>query len=418
MRRTLLIAKREYLEQIHGRAFLFSTLALPLLVFALIGASYLNAPKQGMGRHVAIASNNAALAGEVRRQLLADGYIKFTVDVAAPTTEEERTALLKEVETKALDGLLAIDTADGSSAGAITASYTTRASLDEASGEGLRTAVNHAVVHERLIAGGMKPADAHAMQAYVAIKDFQLNKDGKVEKSVESGIYAKVTTMAFLISMPILLYGMNMARAIIEEKTSRIFEVMLAIAKPDDLLAGKLLGVGAVGLTQIVIWVGSATLFLSSALAASLLTGDFAFHFSWIEGVLFPVYFVLGFALFSALFSGLAATCETSQDLQMFGPLAAIPVWISFGMLTVLFKDPNSVWVVAASIFPFTSPYVMIPRMGLQMPPLWQFAASIGLLILSIWGVLWFSSRLYRVGILMYGKRATLPEIVRWLRYS
>ena len=136
MRRTLLIAKREYLEQIHGRAFLFSTLALPLLVFALIGASYLNAPKQGMGRHVAIASNNAALAGEVRRQLLADGYIKFTVDVAAPATEEERTALLKEVETKALDGLLAIDTADGSSAGAITASYTTRASLDEASGGG------------------------------------------------------------------------------------------------------------------------------------------------------------------------------------------------------------------------------------------------------------------------------------------
>jgi len=224
--------------------------------------------------------------------------------------------------------------------------------------------------------------------------------------------------MAFLISMPILLYGMNMARAIIEEKTSRIFEVMLAVAKPDDLLAGKLLGVGAVGLTQISIWVASATAFMSSALAASLLTGNLALHFSWVEGVLFPVYFVLGFALFSALFSGLAATCETSQELQMYMPLAAVPVWISFGMLTVVFKDPNSIWVVAASIFPFTSPYVMVPRIGLQMPPVWQIAASIALLVLTIWAVLWFSSRLYRVGILMYGKRATLPEIVRWLRYS
>jgi ABC-2 type transport system permease protein len=418
MRNVLLIAKREYREQIHGRAFLFSTLLLPLLVFALIGASYLNAPKPGMGRHVAIASNNADLAAEVRRQLLADGYIKFSVDVTAPATEEDRAALLKQVDAKTLDGLLVLDTSDGSSTGAINATYTTRSSLDESSGEGLRGAVNRGAAHERLIAGGMKPADADAMQTYVAIKNLQLNKNGKADRRDETGIYAKVTALAFLVSMPILLYGMNMARAIIEEKTSRIFEVMLAIAKPDDLLAGKLLGVGAMGLTQIAIWVGSATLFMSSALAASLLTGNFAIHFSWIEGVLFPVYFVLGFALFSALFSGLAATCETSQDLQMFGPLAAIPVWISFGMLPLLFRDPNSIWVVAASIFPFTAPYVMIPRIGMQTPPLWQIAASIGLLVLTIWAVLWFSSRLYRVGILMYGKRATLPELLRWLRYS
>ena len=150
----------------------------------------------------------------------------------------------------------------------------------------------------------------------------------------------------------------------------------------------------------------------------ALLTGDFALHFSLAEGLLFPVYFLLGFFLYSAFFSGLASTCETAQELQMYTPLAALPIWISFGMLAVVFKDPNSVWVVAASLFPFTAPYVMIPRMGLQMPPLWQIATSIALLILSIWAVLWFSSRLYRIGILMYGKRATLPEIVRWLRYS
>jgi len=88
------------------------------------------------------------------------------------------------------------------------------------------------------------------------------------------------------------------------------------------------------------------------------------------------------------------------------------------GLLPVLLKDPNSVWSVAATLCPFTAPYIVLPRMGLETVPLWQLVASIVLLILTIWAMLWFSSRLYRVGILMYGKRATLPELLRWLRYS
>ena len=154
-----------------------------------------------------------------------------------------------------------------------------------------------------------------------------------------------------------------------------------------------------------------------SPIAAAVLTGDFAIHFSWVEGMLFPVYFVLGYLLFSALFAGLAATCETEQELQMYMPLAAVPVWLSFGLILLIINDPNSVWSVAASLFPPTAPIVMFLRMASQTPPAWQFAVSIALLILSIWATLWFSSRLYRVGILMYGKRATLPELLRWLRY-
>jgi ABC-2 type transport system permease protein len=173
-----------------------------------------------------------------------------------------------------------------------------------------------------------------------------------------------------------------------------------------------------VGLTQIAIWVLASILVLGSSLAAPLISGDFSLRFSWTLSLLFPVYFVLGFALFSAIFSGLAATCETSQDLQKFMPLAIIPLYMGMGALPLLLKDPNSVWSIAASLFPLTSPYVMLPRVELQMPPVWQIGASIGLLLLTIWGALWFSSRLYRIGILMYGKRATLPEILRWLRYS
>jgi ABC-2 type transport system permease protein len=223
--------------------------------------------------------------------------------------------------------------------------------------------------------------------------------------------------MALLLSMTTMIYGMNVARSIIQEKTSRIFEVMLSAAKPSDLLAGKLIGVGAVGLTQIAIWVVAAA-GIGTAFAAPLLAGKLDLHFSWVEGVLFPVYFVLGYLLYASLFAGLAASCETEQELQMYTPLAALPIWLSFALIVMVVNNPNSILSIAASMFPPTAPIIMMLRLGSQRPPDWQFAASIALMILSIWAVLWVSARLYRVGILMYGKRATIPELLRWLRYS
>ena len=415
MRNILLIAKREYLEQIRGRAFLFSTILVPLLIVALLGWSAYTNRNANAGKHIAIASDNAPLANAIRRLMLDDTAAKNTDDVIAPASEQDRASLLKLVHSKAIDGMFSINT---SSAGTITATYTSLASGDFVNLSGMRSALNHAVANQRLIASGVKQADADAALKSVSIDPLQLDKDGRIAKTKGASPFFKALIMALLLSMPIMLYGLDMARAIIEEKTSRIFEVMLSVTRADDLLAGKMVGVGAVGLTQIAIWMIAAMLFMGSALAATALTGDFAIHFSWMEGLLFPVYFMLGFALFSAMFSGLAATCETSQDLQKFMPLAIIPLYLCMGLLPVLLKDPNSVWAVAASLCPLTAPYIVLPRMGMATVPLWQLAASIGLLILSIWGVLWCSSRLYRVGILMYGKRATLPELVRWLRYS
>jgi ABC-2 type transport system permease protein len=415
MRNIFLVAKREYQEQIRGRAFIVSTVLVPLIMVALMAWGSFTESKAASGKHVAIIAQSKALADEVRRRMLDDQYAKFTVDVVAPATQQQRDALRNQIQSKAIDGVLAIDT---SSAGEITASYTSLASGGFVNLGGMSSALNHAVANERLLASGVKQADVDAALKSVSIETFQLNKDGKIGESNGASPFLKAMMMILLLSMPIMLYGLDMARAIIEEKTSRIFEVMLAIARPDDLLAGKMLGVGAVGLTQIAIWTIAATLFFGSALAATALSGDFSLHFSWMEGLLFPIYFLLGFALFSAMFSGLAATCETSQDLQKFMVLAIIPLYLSMGLIMVLLKDPNSVWSVAATLCPLTSPYIVLPRMGMTTVPLWQLAVSILLLILSIWAMLWFSSRLYRVGILMYGKRATLPELLRWLRYS
>jgi ABC-2 type transport system permease protein len=415
MHNVLLIARREYLEQIRGRAFKLSTVLLPLLIAGLLAASYFTGRNASTGKHVVIAADSAPLANFVRGQLLEDKDARLTVDAAAPASAQDRAALLDRVKSKSIDGLLSIET---DSAGTTTATYTSQSAGDFTFIEMLKNALNHGLVHERLIANGIKRAEADTLLEQVTIDTLQVNKEGKASRSNGTAAFQKAFGMAFLLTMPILLYGMDMARSIIEEKSSRIFEVMLAIARPDDLLAGKLLGVGAVGLTQIAIWVAAATLLAGSSLAASLLTGDFAIHFSLAEGILFPVYFLLGFFLYSAFFSGLAATCETAQELQMYMPMAAVPVWVSFGILPYILSNPDSAWAIAASLFPPTAPFVMLPRMGLGTPPLWQFAASIGLMILTIWAVLWFSSRLYRVGILMHGKRATLPELMRWLRYS
>jgi ABC-2 type transport system permease protein len=415
MHNILLIARREYLEQIRGRAFKFSTVLVPLLIAVLLGASYFTGRNAGAGKHVAIAADSAPLANDIRRQMLDDKDAKFTVDVVAPATQEDRAALLKLVQSKAIDGLFSIES---SSTGAPAATYTSQSSGDFVTKDQLETALNRGLVNERLTASGMKQAEADALLKEVSIETLQVNKEGKAARSNGMAAFYKAMAMAVLLTMPILLYGMDMARSVIEEKSSRVFEVMLSVARPDDLLTGKLIGVGAVGLTQIAIWVIAAALLTGSALAAPLLSGDLALHLSWAEGLLFALYFVLGFFLYSAFFSGLAATCETAQELQMYMPLAVVPVWLSFGILPFLLNNPSSVWAIAASLFPLTAPFVMVPRMGLETPPLWQFAVSISLMILNIWAVLWFSSRLYRVGILMYGKRATLPELLRWLRYS
>ena len=270
MRNTLLIAKREYLEQIRGRAFKISTIAMPLIIAALLGYSHYMDRKANTGKHIAIVAEDAALANQVRQQLLDDKDAQYKVDVNAPANSEQRASLQEQVHAKALDGVLAIDSSNPDK---ISATFTSLSVADVSENGGLQNALNRGVINERMIGKGMTQADADTMLAKVSIDALQLDKDGKIGKSKGGATVIKATLMLLLISIPIMLYGLDMARAIVEEKTSRIFEVMLAVAKPADLLAGKLLGVGGVGITQIAIWVIGATLFMGTALAASLLTG-------------------------------------------------------------------------------------------------------------------------------------------------
>jgi ABC-2 type transport system permease protein len=415
MRNVLLVAKREYLEQVRGRAFKMTTFGVPAIFAAILGIAFLSSRGLGAGKHLAIASSDALLATEIRGQLVGNKDTKTKVDVISPATKADRDALIDQVKTKKIEGFLWIETPSGQ---APTANYTSQSSADFITGSRMEEAVNHALLDARLQSGGLQHDAAEKLVKGIPVETFQVRKDGSVVKSSATASFWKGYVMAILLSMTTMVYGMNVARSVIQEKTSRIFEVMLSIARPTDMLAGKLIGVGAVGLTQIGIWLIAGAIILGTPLASTMMSGNFAVHISLLETVLFPVYFLLGYLLYSSLFAGLAATCETEQELQMYMPLAAVPIWLSFSLIMVVMNDSNSLWALAGSFFPPTAPIIMFLRMASQIPPVWQFVVSIGLLVLSIVVVLWIAAKLYRVGILMYGKRATLPELLRWLRYS
>jgi len=415
MRNILLVAKREYLEQIRGRAFRMSTILVPVIFAVIIGISIFAGKNSGIGKHVLLATMDAKLATDIQSQLTEDKDAKTTVDVVVPKSLSERDSLVDRVRNKEVDGLFWVDT---DSSGKVTATYTSQSSGDIVIASRLESALNHALSSERLNARGMSKADVDAIMKAVSVDTRQVDKSGKEVKSSGVGSYLKGYIMALMLSMTTMIYGINVGRSIIQEKTSRIFEVMLASVKASDLLAGKLIGVGAVGLTQLAIWCVLGAAAATYPAVVAVLNGQLSIHITAVEAILFAVYFLLGYLLYSSLFAGLASSCETEQELQMYTPLAAVPIWISFSLIFLIINNPNSIWSIAASLFPATAPIVMMLRMGAQTPPIWQFAASIALLVVSVWGVLWLSARLYRVGILMYGKRATLPELLRWLRYS
>lgn len=416
MHNVFLVARREYLEQIRGRAFRLSTVLVPVLFAVVIGIVLLTGRGSGQGKHVIVAAPSVAVAETVRSQIMADKDAKMTIDVFAPAAPADRPTLVSKVRDKSVDGLLWVGPDDSS--GVPTANYVSRSSGDIVVTGRLSDALDHAVAVQRLTAHGMSDGEANTLLKTVKIDTRQLDRSGREVKSSGFGSYIKGYVMALLLSMTTMIYGMNVARSVIQEKTSRIFEVMLAIARPSDMLAGKLIGVGAVGLTQIAIWVVFGAIVAAYPAAMMTLSGTLSIQVSWVEAVLFPVYFVLGFLLYASLFAGLASTCETEQELQMYTPLAALPVWLAFSLIWLVINDPGSALSVAASLFPATAPIIMMLRLGSQQPPAWQFALSISIMVASIWVVLWFSSRIYRVGILMYGKRATLPELLRWIRYS
>jgi ABC-2 type transport system permease protein len=414
MRNIWLIARREYLEQIRGKAFRITTILIPVVFAGIMAVMILPSKYWNTSKHLVVAAESPVLAARLRDQLTADKDAKMTVDLLAPATAADRQMLHEEMNEKKIDGFLWV-TVPASGEEQVT--YVSRSAGDFTTDDQLDTAVNHALVERRLVKQGIPAPEVAPLTKQVDVATM-VYRNGQEEPSSALSTVFFGEAMAFLLTFSVVMYGMNVGRSVIQEKTSRIFEVMLSTVKATDMLAGKLIGIGAVGLTQILIWIALGAVVLSSALLEKWLAGTAKPQVSVVEIILLCIYFVLGYALYSTFFAGLAATCDTEQELQQYAPLAAVPVWLSFGLFIYILSNPNSIWSVLVSMFPPTAPITMAFRFTAQFPPAWQIALSLALMVVSIYIVLWISSRIYRVGILMYGKRATLPEMLRWLRYS
>jgi ABC-2 type transport system permease protein len=250
----------------------------------------------------------------------------------------------------------------------------------------------------------------------------------------------------YMIMMFIIIYGAMVMRSVIEEKTSRIIEVIISSVKPFQLMMGKILGTAAAGLTQFLIWgillaivfIGSSYFFgvdlasetmnnqqLSADQMEVIAQNDTQFIFSEILNlplismfIYFILYFLLGYLLYSSLYAAIGAAVDNETDTQQFMLPVIMPLMIGvyIGFATVI-NDPHGTVATVASMIPFTSPIVMLMRIPFGVP-WWQILISLFLLCITFLGVVWIAAKIYRVGILMYGKKINYKELYKWIKYS
>jgi ABC-2 type transport system permease protein len=412
MHNVFLIARREYMERIRTKSFMVTTVLIPALMIGGIFGSMMLTGKTKSTSHIAVVSRDQQLATDLEGELTAGKDAKMTVDVISPPGADTRATLDGELADKQLDGYLWITPGNGANTRP-SFSYTPRSTADIATKSTISSALRTVLMRERLAHQGMVASDIDSLMQPVKVDTTQAGRNADT-----SSAYAGAIVLFLLMYFVIMLYGMNVARSIIEEKTSRIFEVMLATIKPEEMMAGKVIGVGSVGLTQIAIWMAAALLLSSTSLISSFAGGPVHFAISGMQVVFFAVYFLLGFLLYSSIAAALGAMTNSEQELQQLNMFLVLPLACCMFALGVVVTNPNGTVAQVMSLIPFSAPLIMYLRISLAMPPAWQIALSIGLMLVTIYAILWVASRIYRVGVLMYGKRPNLPEIVRWLKYS
>jgi ABC-2 type transport system permease protein len=338
---------------------------------------------------------------------------KYTATVEPSLTDETRKKLNAQIDAGTLDGYLWLEP-DVTTTRKF--KYYTKNASDFVETEAMRGAVRLALTRTGLANAGVHENQVEELLREVDIDTLRVEK-GKVSSSGGMMGFFLPLVLMMMIYMTVIIYGVAVMRSVIEEKTSRVVEVLLSSVSSMELMAGKILGVGAVGLTQVLIWATFGALIGSPMImAAKSMMKDV--HLPIAVIVAFPTFFVLGYLLYSTMYAAVGAMVNSDEEAQqmqwpVLAPLVSCAVFAS-----MVIRTPNSPLAQALSLFPLTSPIIMFVRITVATPPTWQIALSVGLLVATIYGMVSLCSRIYRVGILMYGKRPTLPEILKWIKYA
>jgi len=271
-------------------------------------------------------------------------------------------------------------------------------------------------ISSNLLAGRVPPATIDLIEAPLNLVTIRLTATGAVATEqggygnlIIPGVFSLLLLLAIVFSSTYLLQGLG------EEKENRLIEILLSSVSAQQLLTGKVLGIGAAGLAQVVVWVVSAPLLLSLA------SSTFGGFISTIQIpanflVLAVVYFILGYSLYSVLSAGIGAISSNSREGQQLIGILTLPALTPLWFMSLLMLFPNNPIWVGLTIFPITAPVEVMIRLGVSVIPAWELAASITVLVLSIIGGLLLTTKVFRTYLLMYGKRPNLGEVIRNLR--
>jgi len=407
------VVRREYLQRVRSKAFVAVTAGGPVFMALLvIVPAYFASDSDDAGRDLAVVDGTNVLFERVAPALEDAGWTVFEERWHANVVTELRLA----TETGGYDGFVLLDELTLETGEAI---YYARDRPSPMGHFTLRSAIARAALEFQLEQQGV---DAESM-----LQGGELEVELLTDEAANRGEpqYEAAFIGATLLYVVILMYAVAVMRATLEEKTNRIVEVIISAMKPWHLMLGKILGVGAVGLTQMAAWIVVGALIVAMGLPmlvgmapelASLNEGGGAFPGIGLT-VLFLGYFLFGYFMFAGLYAAVGAMCSSDDEAQQ----AQIPVMVFLIvpdlMITTVIRDPHSALSTGLSLFPLFSPILMWGRItGGGGVPASQIALSFALMLVALLAIAWAAGRIYRVGILMTGKRPTLPELWRWLR--
>ena len=436
MKKIFAVVRREFVERVRTKAFLISTLLLPVFMVAVFLLPVLMSGTSRTSRvalvdasSAAVGPQMAAILGAEKLGTRADAEARYSVQVF-PTNEAglvkvrdgliAHTGFGRDHKADQWSGVLVLT--DATLASGKLAYYGGNVGGLEAMGKLQRT-LSQALAAWRLGKSGIDPA---LVKQAIAPADLQTIKveDGKLAGQSGEQSFMLAYAMGFILYIAVLIYGQQTMTSVVEEKNSRIMEVLASSLTPFQMLLGKVLGVGSAGLAQMAIWGGSAALLSSQRGPLGAMFGMNAATLASLPIpsmsasvlVIFLLYFLLGFLLYGALYAAIGAMCNSIQETQQYALFVTMFILVGFFAMFSVIRDPNSNLGMVMSLVPFFAPFVMPVRWSMTTVPPMELALSLGLMVVGLLACTWLAGRIYRTGILMYGKKPSWSELLRWIR--
>lgn len=418
MKRVVAVARREYLERVRSKAFIVSTLLGPALMAGfMIVPGVLMDRQRGKPLRVAVFDAEGGVGKAVEESLAERrvlGKPRFLLQPGGPGSPQEVESRLKERVVRGdLDGfvLLPKDALARSAA-----EYYGKNVSNMMDIQLVDKAVEEALVGQRLAREGLGADRVKDLTRKLDLKTIRLTAKGARED--RGGTFLLSMVLMMMLYTSVIMWGTAVMNGVIEEKTNRVVEVIVSSLSAPQLFAGKLAGIGGAGLTQFAVWALSMGVLGLYGGAVSAAAGLPIPEIGALVMAAFVILFLMGYFLYGSLYAAIGASVNTQQEAQSLVFVALAPLVLAVAFFPVVLGSPDSTLSVVLSLVPFFAPLLMFLRIVAVTPPAWQLALSAALMLLTIAALNWAAARIYRVGILMYGKRPTLPEILRWVRHA